>query len=66
MANALHSELRTPMTLRHNPCALVTFMATKDFMNGGPALPWWHFTPVRKATLQGLIEPTHLLCESVT
>ena len=45
----LYDALRTPMGLRHDPCVLDTFLAAKDFMNGGPALPWWHFTPIRKA-----------------
>ena len=34
---------------RQDPCVLDTFLAAKDFMNGGPAQPWWHFTPLRKA-----------------
>jgi DNA transformation protein len=28
---------------------LDTFLAAKDFMNGGTSQPWWHFTPLRKA-----------------
>lgn len=46
---AVYDSLRTPMGRRHDPCLLDTFLAAKDFMNGGPAQPWWHFTPVRKA-----------------
>ena len=46
---ATYEALRTPMGARHDPCVLDTFLAAKDFMNGGPALPWWHFTPQRKA-----------------
>lgn len=46
---ATYEALRTPMGARHDPCVLDTFLAAKDFMNGGPALPWWHFTPLRKA-----------------
>ena len=52
---AMYDALRTPMGQRHDPCVLDTFLAAKDFMNGGPALPWWHFTPLRKA--QELIPP---------
>jgi hypothetical protein len=46
---AMYESLRTPMGERHDPCVLDTFLAAKDFMNGGAALPWWHFTPIRKA-----------------
>ena len=46
---AMYSALRTPMGHRHDPCVLDTFLAAKEFMNGGPVLPWWHFTPIRKA-----------------
>jgi hypothetical protein len=46
---AIFEALRMPMGQRHDPCVLDTFLAAKDFMNGGPALPWWHFTPLRKA-----------------
>lgn len=46
---AMYEALRIPMGERHDPCVLDTFLAAKDFMNGGPAQPWWHFTPLRKA-----------------
>ena len=46
---ATFEALRTPMGKRHDPCVLDTFLAAKDFMNGGPVQPWWHFTPLRKA-----------------
>jgi DNA transformation protein len=46
---AMYDALRTPMGQRHDPCVLDTFLAAKDFMTGGPAQPWWNFTPVRKA-----------------
>lgn len=46
---AMYDALRTSMGQRHDPCVLDTFLAAKDFMNGGPAQPWWHFTPLRKA-----------------
>jgi DNA transformation protein len=46
---AMYDALRTPMGKRHDPCVLDTFLAAKDFMTGGPAQPWWNFTPVRKA-----------------
>jgi hypothetical protein len=46
---ATYEALRTPMGQRHDPCVLDTFLAAKDFMNGGPARPWWNFTAQRKA-----------------
>ncbi len=32
----------------HDPCLLDTFEAAVSFANGGPALPWWHFSRQRK------------------
>ena len=46
---ATFEALRTSKGKRHDPCVLDTFLAAKDFMNGGPAQPRWHFTPLRKA-----------------
>jgi DNA transformation protein len=46
-----YDRLRDPMGRRHDPCVLDTFMAAHDFMNGGPAQPWWHFTEQRKRLL---------------
>lgn len=46
---ATYEALRTPTGRRHDPCVLDTFLAAKDFMNGGPAQPWWYFTAQRKA-----------------
>ncbi len=33
----------------HDPCLLDTFTAAVSYANGGPALPWWHFSRQRKA-----------------
>ena len=46
---AVYQSLRGPMGERNDPCVLDTFLAAKDFMNGGHSQPWWHFTPLRKA-----------------
>ncbi|WP_372659067.1 helix-hairpin-helix domain-containing protein [Hydrogenophaga sp.] len=46
---AKYLALSGPMGHRHDPCVLDTFMAAHDFMNGGAAQPWWHFTAQRKA-----------------
>ena len=48
---AAYEALRGPMGQRHDPCVLDVFMAAHDFMNGGAAKPWWHFTARRKALL---------------
>jgi DNA transformation protein len=48
---ATYERLRTPMGERHDPCVLDTFLAAKDFMNGGPAQPWWNFMAQRKRLL---------------
>ncbi len=50
---ATYNRLRTPMGHRHDPCVLDTFLAAKDFMNGGAAKPWWYFTLQRKAMKLG-------------
>lgn len=33
---------------RHDPCLLDVFIATVRFVEGAPALPWWHYTAERK------------------
>jgi DNA transformation protein len=50
-ARAAYDRLRTPTGQRHDPCVLDVFLAAKDFMNGGAAQPWWHFTERRKRLL---------------
>jgi len=47
-----YDALRDPMGRLHDPCVLDTFLAAHDFMNGGPAQPWWHFTAQRKDMLK--------------
>ncbi len=46
-----YDRLRDPRGQRHDPCVLDIFMAAHDFMNGGPAQPWWRFTEQRKQPL---------------
>ncbi|MBI5510679.1 MAG: helix-hairpin-helix domain-containing protein [Deltaproteobacteria bacterium] len=45
----LYSKLCALDGKRHDPCLLDVFMAAVAFANGGPARPWWTFTPERKA-----------------
>ncbi|MEP7183422.1 MAG: helix-hairpin-helix domain-containing protein [Betaproteobacteria bacterium] len=47
----LYAALNRATGVRHDPCVLDTFIAAVRFMEGGPAVPWWHFTPERKRTL---------------
>ena len=39
--------------VRHDPCVLDVFTAAVSYGNGGPARPWWAFTPERKARAKG-------------
>ena len=45
----LYDELCLVDGTRHDPCVRDVFAAAIDFARGGPARPWWHFTPERKA-----------------
>jgi hypothetical protein len=44
----LYQSLCQQTGQRHDPCVLDTFMAAVDFMQGGPAKPWWDYTAQRK------------------
>jgi hypothetical protein len=33
---------------RQDPCLLDVFVSAVRYMEGGPPLPWWKFTPLRK------------------
>ena len=45
----MYERLCTATNARQDPCVLDTFIAVVRFMEGGPALPWWHYTEERKA-----------------
>ena len=47
----LYLKLQKITGSKQDPCVLDTFMAAVDFMRGLPAMPWWHYTPKRKALL---------------
>lgn len=49
---ALYDRLQRVTGLRHDPCVLDTFIAVIRFVRGGPAKPWWAYTPERKRTLR--------------
>ncbi len=47
-ADGLYDALCQLDGIRHDPCLHDTFAAAVDFAEGGPARPWWTFTPERK------------------
>jgi hypothetical protein len=47
--DALYEELAVLDGAPSDPCLLDTFMAAVDYAETGQAVPWWHFTPERKA-----------------
>jgi hypothetical protein len=51
-AFSLYEKLCNLKGKRQDPCVLDVFMAAISFVNGGPALPWWHFTDQRKEILR--------------
>jgi hypothetical protein len=48
----LYAKLCQVTGVRHDPCVLDTFISAVRYMEGGPAQPWWHFTPERRETLR--------------
>ena len=44
----LYATLCRRTGVRHDPCVLDTFICAVRYMEGGPAQPWWHFTPERR------------------
>lgn len=59
----LYNELCEITHVRHDPCVIDCFISAVRFMEGGPKLPWWHFTPERKRMLE---QNTSLNNETVT
>lgn len=47
----LYDILCRKTSQKHDPCVIDVFLAVVDFMDGGKAVPWWHFTAVRKKHL---------------
>jgi hypothetical protein len=47
----LYNALCRKTGMRHDPCVIDMFMSVVSFMDGGEALPWWHFTEERKRML---------------
>lgn len=49
----LYEDLCRITGQRQDPCVLDVFIATVRFVEGAPALPWWHYTAERKALQAG-------------
>lgn len=47
----LHRQLCVATGQQHDPCVIDTFIAAVRFAEGGPPVPWWHYTAERKRTL---------------
>ena len=45
----MYHELCALDAKRHDPCVRDVFAAVVSHAEGGPARPWWEFTPERKA-----------------
>lgn len=45
----LYESLCRKTGVRHDPCVIDVFLSITDFMQGGEAKPWWHYTAQRKA-----------------
>jgi hypothetical protein len=50
-AFTLYDKLCRLMGKRQDPCVIDVFISAISFVNGGRALPWWHFTEERKTIL---------------
>ena len=48
----MYYELCAIDAKRHDPCVRDVFAAAVSYADGGPARPWWEFTPDRKAREQ--------------
>lgn len=50
---ALYRRLCRLTGTRQDPCVEDTFVAAVRFMEGGPPLPWWHYSARRKRRAGG-------------
>jgi hypothetical protein len=50
----LYTRLCELTGVRHDPCVLDTFISAVRFVEGAPALPWWHYTQERKSSYPDL------------
>jgi pathogenicity locus Cdd1 protein len=50
-AYQLHSELCIALGFRQDYCVIDVLLSAIDYMEGGKAQPWWHFTVQRKQAM---------------
>lgn len=51
-AYELHKQLCRELGWRQDYCIIDVFLSVISFMEGGEALPWWHFTKERKINMR--------------
>ncbi len=51
-AYQMYEDLCRLSGTRHDPCVLDVFISAVEFIEGGPAKPWWKFTAQRKRRLE--------------
>ena len=51
-AYELHKLLCTELGWRQDYCVIDVFLSAISYMEGGKALPWWHFTEGRKLNIK--------------
>ena len=51
-AYELHKQLCEKLKWRQDYCVIDVFLSVISFMEGGEALPWWHFTKERKSNMK--------------
>ncbi len=51
-AYELHKQLSEKLRRRQDNCVIDVFLSVISFMEGGEALPWWHFTQERKSNMK--------------
>lgn len=52
---ALYASLCEATGRHQDPCVLDTMMSVTDFLGGGKARPWWHYTAERKRRYTGAV-----------
>jgi hypothetical protein len=47
----MYDDLCRMTGTKHDPCVIDVFISAVRFMEGEPAMKWWHYTPERKKRL---------------
>lgn len=48
----LHQQLCAKLGWKQDHCIVDVFLSAISYMEGGEALPWWHFTEERKLNMK--------------